>query len=133
MRRELAAVMEPGFRAHAEGVNQSVGRNTNAFRGEAVQRIRLVLRPRHQSGEGQFHSLRGVALENVAVERIERHERLIELPRGTDLREQSALRRVRLDIVEMPEVRRIFQVAEGGYPVALSVLGDSVAGLDHMR
>ena len=74
---------------------------------------------RHQGREGQLHALRGVALEDVAVERIEGEEVLIERRDRADLREHAALRRVRIDIVEMLEVGGIFEVAEGRDAVPL--------------
>ena len=62
-------------------------------------------RPRHQAREGQLHALRRVAAQDVAVERIEGEEVLIEHRVRADLREHAALRRVRIDVVEMREVR----------------------------
>src|SRR5207247_1995742 len=57
-------------------------------------------------------ALRGIAFEDIAVERIEGEEVLIVLPLRADLREQAALRGARVDIFELLEVGRIFQIAE---------------------
>ena len=133
MRGELAAVMEARFRPHREGVGQTVRRNAHALGREAIHRVRLVGGAHHERSEGQFHSLRRIALEDVAVERIEGEERLVELPRRADLREQPALRRFRIDIVEMRKVGGIFQIAESGNAVALGILRDGDAGRQNAR
>ena len=45
---------------------------------QAIHRVRLVERPRHQRRERQLHALRAVALEDKGVERIEGLEGLLE-------------------------------------------------------
>src|SRR5205823_1745731 len=46
-----------------------------------------------------------------------------EHPARADLREEPAFRRLRIDVVEMREVRRIFQVTERRDAVALGLFG----------
>src|SRR5262249_59119838 len=67
---------------------------------------------RHQAREGELHALRAVALEDEDVERIEGEKVLIEDPVRSDLGERAALGRVGVDVVEMLERRRIFEIAE---------------------
>src|SRR6266404_1409285 len=81
-------------------------------RGKPVEGVRLVGRARQQAGEGELHALRAIALEDEDVERIEGEKVLIEGPGGSDLGERAALRRIGVDVVEMLESRRIFEVAE---------------------
>jgi len=54
-------------------------------RRETVQRVGLVLGARHQAREGELHTLRAIALEDEAVERIEGEKVLIEGPRRPDM------------------------------------------------
>src|SRR5262249_33679239 len=68
---------------------------------------------------------RGVALEDVAVERVEGVEVLIVLPGGAELRELPTLGRIRIDIVEMLEVGGILEIAEAGHAVPLDFLSES--------
>src|SRR5262249_28860468 len=83
------------------------------------QGIRLVRGARHQAREGQFHALRAVALQDEAVERIESQDVLIESSARSDVRKHAALRGIRIDIVELLEVRRILEIAEGRQAMAL--------------
>ena len=105
------------LRPDEEPIGEAVGRDPHLCRRPGRTWRRARPRTRHQGGEGQFHALRGVALEDVAVERIEGEEVLVELPAWPDLRKHSALRGVRIDVVEMAEVRRIFEIAESGNAV----------------
>src|SRR5581483_2233111 len=50
-------------------------------------------------------------------------EVLIVLAHRPDLGEQAALGRLRIDVVEMRKVGRIFQLAEAGHAVTLGVFG----------
>jgi hypothetical protein len=54
----------------------------------------------------------GIALENEAVEGVERQETLIEDSRRRNLGKHTPFGRVRINVVEMLEVRGIFKVAE---------------------
>src|SRR5262249_57792065 len=98
--------------AQQEAVGASIRRDPHSARGKTVDGVGLVGRARHQRRERELHSLRAVALEDVAVERIEGEEGLIVLPLGADLGKYAALRRARIDVVEMDEIRRLFEIAE---------------------
>ena len=100
--------------------------------GEPVDRVGLVARACHQGRKGQRNALRAVALEDVAVERIERLESLVVLPVGTDLRKRAALGGVRIDVVEMREIRRIFEIAERRESVGLGIAA-GFGGRDRAR
>jgi hypothetical protein len=60
--------------------------------------------------------------EDEAVERIEGEKVLIEGPSCPDMGEHAALRGVWIDVVEMLEVGRIFEIAESRHAVALGLL-----------
>src|SRR5207247_11224732 len=89
---------------------------------KAIESIRLVIGARHQAREGELHALRAVAPEDEDVERIECEKVLIEGPGGSDLGERAALGRIGVDVVEMLEVGRMFEISERRYAVALRVL-----------
>jgi hypothetical protein len=78
---------------------------------------------RHERGKGPLDALRRVAFQDVAVERVEGEKALIELPVTTDLREQAAFRRAGIDVVEVWEVARIFQIAESRNAMAFGLIG----------
>jgi hypothetical protein len=63
-----------------------------------------------------------IPCEDEAVERIEGEKVLIEGPSGPDVGEHAALRGVWIDVIEMLEVGRIFEIAEGRNPMALAVV-----------
>ncbi len=119
---DCRAVMKPRFRTQQETIGQAVAGNTHRFRNQPVHAVRLVGSARHQRRECQFHALRRVAAQDVAVERIEGQERLVELPRRSDLREHTALWRRRIDVIEMGEVGRVFQIAEGGHAMCFALI-----------
>jgi hypothetical protein len=119
LRRELAAVVETRLRPQQKAVGQPVGRDAHRARRQPVHRVGLVLGTHHQTRECQLHALRGVAAQDVAVERIEGQRVLIVDRAGADLREHAALRRFRIDVIEVREIGRIFQVAERRYAVPL--------------
>ena len=119
---ERAPVVESDAWPHQEPVGQAIRGNAHGARGKAVERVRLVGGARHQAAKGELHALRAVALEDEDIERIEGEKVLIKDAVRPDLREGAALGRVRLDIVEMLEARRIFQVAEGRHAVTLGPL-----------
>src|SRR5262249_38300780 len=117
------AVMEFRFRAQGEGVGKPVIRNADTACRETIHGIGLVARTHHQSRERKLHALRGVALENEAVERIEGLERLIELAVRPDLREHSAFRRFWIDVAEVRKIRRVAEIAECRHAVPVGILG----------
>src|SRR5215472_11073905 len=114
--------MERELGPQQEAIDEAIWRNPHGARRQAVKRVRLISTAAHQGGEGELHALRGVALEDKGIERIECNEVLVELSRRPELREGTALRRVRIDVIEMLEVRGIFEVAEGRHAVALGLL-----------
>src|SRR6185312_6422759 len=63
-----------------------------------------------------------LAFQDVAVKRIEGEEGAVIAAARNDFRVHAALGRVRIDVVEMVEIRRIGEVAEGRHAVALGVL-----------
>src|SRR5262249_36251954 len=73
----------------------------------------------HQRREGHIHALCALALEDVGVQRIEGEVGLVIGTDRGDQREGPALRRGRIDVVEMMELGGIFQIAEGRYAVRL--------------
>jgi len=106
-RGERRAVMEFDLRPDEKLIGEAVGGAAYLFGGKSVHGVRLVARALQKRGEGELHALRRVALEDVAVERIEGEEILIELPVRPDLRESPALGRIRIDVAEVREIRRI--------------------------
>ena len=117
MRGQLRAVVKARLGPHREAIGELVGRNLHRLRGEAIHRVRLVAGARHQRRKGQVHALRALALEDEGVERIEGEEGLIVGATDGIERKQPALRRIRIDVVEMLEVGGIFQVAEHRHAV----------------
>ena len=67
-----------------------------------------------------------VALEDVAVERIEGLERLVVAAVRSDLRKHAAFGRVRIDVIEMGKSAGYCEIAEGRHAVALGVLRGNV-------
>ena len=129
MRGKRRAVVEFRFRPDEELIGQAVGRAANFCRGEAVHGVRLVAGADHQRGESQLHALRRIALEDEGVERIESEKILIVDLIRPDLREFAALRRVRIDVVEVRKIRRIAEIAEGRQAVRF----DEVVGARRPR
>jgi hypothetical protein len=116
---ERAAVVKRDAGPHQETIGEPVRRYLHGTRCQAVLGIGFIRSTDHQAREGELHTLRAVALENEAVKGIEREEVLIEGPGRTDMGEYAAFRRIRIDVVEMLEIRRVFEVAEGRHAVAL--------------
>src|SRR5262245_30183642 len=116
---ERATIVELDPGPQQKTIGEPVGRYLHRARSEAVQRVGFVLGARHQAREGELHTLRTIALKDEAVERIEGEKVLIEGPSCPDVGEQAALRGVWIDVIEMLEVGRIFEIAEGGNPMAL--------------
>src|SRR5262249_3855995 len=119
---ERATIVELDAGPQQKTISEPVGRYLHRARSEAVQRVGLVLGARHQAREGELHPLRTIALKDEAVERIEGEKVLIEGPGCPDVGEHATLRGVWIDVIEMLEVGRIFEIAEGRYPMALGVL-----------
>src|SRR5215470_12931137 len=119
---ERTAIVERDAGPQQETISESVGRYLHRTRSEAVQRVGFVLGARHQAREGELHTLRTIALKDEAVERIEGEKVLIEGPSCADVGEYAALRGVWIDVIEMLEVGRIFEIAEGRNPMAFGVL-----------
>src|SRR5262244_2051745 len=119
---ERATIVELDPGPQQETISEPVGRYLHRARSEAVQRVGLILRARHQAREGELHTLRTIALKDEAVERIEGERVLIEGPSCPDVGEHAALRGVWIDVIEMLEFGRIFEIAESRYPMALGVL-----------
>src|SRR6516164_8566262 len=111
--------LERGF---VEPTGSIIAAREDRERSEAVQRVGLVLGARHQAREGELHALCTIALKDEAVERIEGEKVLIEGPSCPDVGEYAGLRGVWIDVIEMFEVGRIFEIAEGRNPMALGVL-----------
>src|SRR5262249_54764232 len=119
---ERAAIVKRDAGLHQETISETVGRYLHRARSEAVPRVGLILGARHQAREGEVHTLRTIALKDETVERVEGEKVLIEGPSCPDVGEHAALRGVWIDVIEMLEVGRIFEIAEGRYPMALGVL-----------
>jgi len=130
MRSQLVAVVETRFRPQRETIGQTIGGDAHRACSEPVHRIGLVVRARHQGCEAQLKALRGIALQDIAVERIVGHKTLIIHTVRADLRKHAALGRVRIDVIEVRKVGWIFQIAEGRNAVTL---GFSALHVRHRR
>src|SRR6516165_8657099 len=119
---ERTAIVERDAGPQQETISEPIGRYLHRACSEAVQRVGFVLGARHQAREGELHPQSGIAPEDEAVERIEGEKVLIEGPSCPDVGEHAALRGAWIDVIEMLEVGRIFEIAEGRYPMALGVL-----------
>jgi hypothetical protein len=109
---QRAAVVERNSRAHQEKVGEAVLRYLHGTRSEAVHGIGRVVGAHHQTCEGELHALGGIALEYESVQGIECEGILVEDHRRRHMRKQATLRRICTDIIELPEVRRIFEIAK---------------------
>src|SRR6516162_11733787 len=109
---ERAAIVERGARAYQEAIGQAVVRYLHGTRRHGVHSVRLVRRAAHEAREGELHALRGVTPEDVAVERIEGEEVLVVKPRRSLLGKQPSLRGIRVHVIKMLEVGRIFEITE---------------------
>ena len=119
---DRAAVVEGDAVAQVEFVDAAVGRHRDLVGGVGIDRVGLVGGAPHQRGERLLHVDRRIALEDEAVERIER--------RGAaagELAEGAALRRGGIDVFQMLEIGRIAEIAERGQAVVLGLAG----GLRH--
>src|ERR1700716_3296484 len=119
VRSERTPIMELDAGSHQEPVGQAVLGYSNGPRSKAVQGVRLIRSAHHQTCESELQALGGVALQNEAVQRIERQTVLIENQIRADIRERAALRRVRVDIIELLEVRGVFEGSERREPMTL--------------
>ncbi len=116
---ERAAVVKLDAGPHQEAIGEPVLGYLHRAGCKPVQAIRLVLGRCHQAREGELHALGAIAPEDETVERIEGEKILVVGAGRSDMGEHAALRRIGLDIVEMLEVRRIFEIAEGRHAMAL--------------
>src|SRR6516225_10180952 len=119
MGRQRTAIVEGDPRSHEEAIAEPVGRYPHGARGKTIQGIRLVLGARHQARECQLHALGRVALEDEAIERIERDDVLVENPGSGNIRKYATLRSVRIDVIELLEVGGILEIPKGRDAVSL--------------
>src|SRR5215813_6336668 len=119
---DRAAIVELDARPQQKTISESVGRYLHRARGEAIQRIWFILSAYHQACEGELHALRTIALEDEGVQRIESEKILIEGPSCPDMREPATLGGGWIDVIEMLEVGRIFEIPEGRNPMALGLM-----------
>jgi hypothetical protein len=122
LRCEPRAVVEFRRGPDEEFIGQAVGRAPHLFSGEAVHGVGLVAGAHHQRCESQLHALRGIALEDEAVERVEGEEVLIVGTVRPDLREHAAFRGIGIDVAKALEIGRIAEIAERRHAVALGRL-----------
>ena len=108
--RDRRAVVEPGPGPEPEGDPAARVRELDRLGDEAVERIRLVEGAGHQRVEHKRVPRLLPALEDEGVEGLER----IESPEL----QRPALGRVRIDVIEMAEIRAVFEVAEDGDAMA---------------
>ena len=104
VRRDRRTIVEPRLRPQVIDHPGTVLRHLHGFRDEAIGRLRLVLGAHGESVEQQSGARRRHALEDERIERIEA---------GADreIAHRAALGRTGIHILEMREVRRIFDVA----------------------
>ncbi len=120
--------MEARLGPHEETVGASVGGYAHRACGVSIHCVGLVVawhgeaRGAHQRGKGEFHALGGVAAQHIGIQRIEGEEGLVELASGPDVGEDAALGRAGVHVGEVLEIRRIFEVAEGGNAVGFGLL-----------
>jgi hypothetical protein len=115
--------VEARLRAQQEAIDAAVGGDAHHARGQAVERVGLVPGALHQGRERALDAHGGVAAQDEAVEGIEGQEILIVIADGADLGKHAAFARLRIDIVEVAEVDRIFEVAECRHAVAFDLGG----------
>jgi hypothetical protein len=119
LRGEFCAVVKFRLGPQREAIGELVRRYLHRLRCEAVHRVRLVTGAGHQRRESQVHALRALALQDKGIERIEGLIRLIVGSCRRNRRKHPAFRRRQIDVVEVMEIRRIFQVAEHRQSVRL--------------
>src|SRR5262245_27580055 len=119
---ERATIVELDPGPQQKTISEPVRRYLHRARSETVERVGFVLSARHQAREGELHTLRTIAVKDEAVERIEGEKVLIEGPSCPDVGEHAALRGAWINVIEMLEVGRIFEIAEGRNPMALGLL-----------
>jgi len=126
VRRHLRAVGKFCLGAQPERHRHAVGGNVGGLGNEPVDGIGFVGGRCHQRVEQHFKALGLVALQDVLVQTVEGVR-----PAGAHRHEAPALGRVRIDVVEMLEVRGVLQVAENRQ--AMTRLGrcNRAAGTQH--
>src|SRR5205823_1200512 len=75
---ERAAIVESDAGPYQKAVGEPIRRYPHRARSKSVESIRFVGGARHQAREGELHTLRAIALEDDAVERIEGENVLME-------------------------------------------------------
>ena len=96
--RHRRAVVEPGFRPQRIGDRQVIGRHVHRLAQMAIHRRRLVVIDGHQRVIDLPHARRRAAADDEPVEAVERAQRAAH--------HRAALRRIRVGIREMREIRR---------------------------
>ena len=104
------AVVKPGFGPQREGGVGKIFRHLDRFRDQPVPGGNFVHRRRHQGLVYLADAGRGVALDDIGIERIERADG--ETP------QRAALRRVRVHVIKVPETGGVFQLVQQGQAVA---------------
>ena len=104
---ECSAIGELRLAAQNKGHASAVGGDLGGAGDEAIHGIRLIGGAGHQAVEHQLEALHGVALQDVAVEAVERVTR-----NRTDEGNLASLRGIRIHIVKMSEAVRIFEIAK---------------------
>ncbi len=107
--RHRMAVMESGGGVEVEGHPAAVKCQFNTLRHQPVNTERLVPDPLHQRVIGQVHTRRRLSGNQERVETVE--------GAGRTLLQQPALRRIRVDVVEMGEVGSVFRRIKQGQPM----------------
>jgi hypothetical protein len=129
LRRQRRAVVEAGLRPQLEGEAVAVGGEGHAFGHQSVQAVRFVPGAHHQRIEAHLHARRRVAGAHIAVERVEGEDVLVVKPVARLEVERAALGRLRAGIVEVLEIRPIFEIAEGGEAMKRHLRLDLCEGL----
>ncbi len=123
---QFRSVGETRFGAEQKAIFEPVGRVAHGAREQTIDRIGLVAVAGHQRIETGGHAGGAVALARIDVERIEGVEVLIAASRADLHRQQAALRRGRVHIVEMLEVGRKSEIAKRRQAVGLDrVVGEA--------
>ena len=127
------AVVEARLGSQHETIGKLVGGDADRLRHKSIHRVRFVGRTGHKRIEGRVHARRAIASERKDVQRVESLEILVSR-RVLDLQaEHAALRRLRVHIRVVLEVRRQSEVAECRKPMDLGLFGKREAGARKSR
>ena len=116
------SIGEPGLLAQIEGDALAVIGALHRVSNQSVERVRFVLRRQHQAVEQKAEPLCRIPFQDIGVERIERDK-----PGCADHGQPASFWSVRIDIVEMLEVRPILQFAECRKPMTALARVDAMA------